>query len=590
MSTTATAGPVPSDGWPGRKTRFLNRLHARLSYLARPSAGFISQPEPKTIGSYARGNQLLAGKFMFAGHLVEDADRSIFAIDMPSAAFAQEVHGFAWLDDLAAVGDFRARKKAQDWVQDWLAQYGRGGGPGWMPDLAARRLIRWINHAVFLLNGQPKAASQAYFRSLAHQTSFLSRRWKSASPGLPRFEALTGLVHAGLALSGMARHVQPAMRAIAAECGTQIDAGGGIPTRNPEELLEIFTLLNWAAAGLSESGGMAMRDHLLTIERIAPTLRALRHSDGGLARFHGGGRGQEGRLDHALAASGVKSAANTGLSMGFARIVAGRTSIISDAAPPPARPVSQNAHASTLAFELTSGRRPVIVNCGSGAAFGDDWRQAGRATPLHSTLSIEGLSSSRLGRRRMIGGVARELLRDAPDDVRVQQTSSAEAHTLLLGHNGYTRSHGLTHVRRLELSADGRWLSGSDTLGALSAPDRRRFELHLNRSATDHVRFHIRFHVHPDAVAELDLGGTAVSLALKSGEVWVFRQSGSLAQLTLQNSVYLEKLRLQPRQTRQIVLSGSVSDYSAQVNWTLAKAQDTPTNIRDFERDEMMLD
>ena len=47
--------------------------------------------------------------------------------------------------------------------------------------------------------------------------------------------------------------------------------------------------------------------HLLAIERIAPTLRALRHSDGTLARFHGGGPGREGQLDQALAASGIRA-------------------------------------------------------------------------------------------------------------------------------------------------------------------------------------------------------------------------------------------------------------------------------------------
>ena len=90
----------------------------------------------------------------------------------------------------------------------------------------------------------------------------------------------------------------------------------------------------WAAAALSEADRPVPKAHLDAIDRIAPSLRTLRHSDGSLARFHGGGRGSEGRLDHALAASGVKSRAPDGLSMGFARLSAGRTSIIVDATEP----------------------------------------------------------------------------------------------------------------------------------------------------------------------------------------------------------------------------------------------------------------
>ena len=210
---------------------------------------------------------------------------------MPGSAFAAEAQGFVWLDDLAAVGDGPARKRAQDWVWDWIARYGAGRGPGWSPDLTGRRLIRWINHALFVLSGRDRAQSDAYYAQVTAQTVFLSWRWQQAAPGLPRFEALVGLVSASLALVGMEKLVAPAVTALSAECAREVDAQGGIPTRNPEELLEVFTLLTWAAQALSEAGQMPPEPLMAAIERIAPTLRALRHADGGLARFHGGGRG-----------------------------------------------------------------------------------------------------------------------------------------------------------------------------------------------------------------------------------------------------------------------------------------------------------
>ena len=569
---------VASDGWPSRRTRVLNRLHARLSSFGHSASAFVSQPQPRTIGSFARGRQLSAGNIQFAGDLVESPDCRLWQIRMPSRAFEQEAHGFAWLDDLAAVGDLPARQTAQKWIWEWIAKFGRGGGPGWTADLTGRRLIRWVNHAIFVLNGQQSRQSKQFFSSLGRQTVFLSRRWQTASPGLPRFEALTGLVYAGLSLHGMDRHLTPATNALARECHELIDGEGGIPTRNPEELLEVFTLLSWAAAGLSESGRLPPKQLLLAIERIAPTLRALRHADGSLARFHGGGRGVEGRLDHALASSGVRTLANVGLAMGYARLAVGRTTVIVDASPPPATEISYNAHASTLAFEMTSGRHPVIVNCGAGTTFGESWRQAGRATPSHSTLSIEGFSSSRLGPKRLIKGVERELLLDAPSDVRVQQSSGVDGTTLLLGHNGYVGTHGLTHVRRLDLSSDGRELSGEDTLGALSDEEKKRFEMYLNRVSIDGVPFHIRFHIHPDVEVGLDMGGAAISLALKSGEVWVFRHHSS-ASMALDQSAYLEKSRLKPRGSQQVVLSAMVRDYAFQTNWSISKAQDAPSNF-----------
>jgi hypothetical protein len=88
--------------------------------------------------------------------------------------------------------------------------------------------------------------------------------------------------------------------------------------------------------------------------------------------------------------------------------------------------------------------------------------------------------------------------------------------------------------------------------------------------------------------ATIDMGGSAISLALKSGELWVFRHDGSL-KMTLEPSVYLEKGRLKPRATKQIVLSGRAMDYATRIRWSLAKAQETPISIRDLNREELDL-
>jgi uncharacterized heparinase superfamily protein len=273
--------------------------------------------------------------------------------------------------------------------------------------------------------------------------------------------------------------------------------------------------------------------------------------------------------------------------MGFARISHGRTSLIVDAAPPPRSAASANAHASTLAIEVTSGRRPLIVNCGSGATFGKSWRRAGRATPSHSTLGIEGFSSSRLGVAGRVNGRDAELLIDAPKDVRLGRDEVDGGTRLSLSHNGYVESHGLTHGRMLHIGYDGRALRGEDSLAALETADKKRFDLVFDKSKLMGIPFAIRFHLHPDVDATLDMGGAAVSMALKSGEIWVFRFNGE-AKMSLEQSVYLEKSRLSPRATKQVVLSGAAMEYSTRVSWSLAKAQETPSAVRDYAMDSLM--
>jgi uncharacterized heparinase superfamily protein len=571
-----------SGRWSERKMQWGHRMAARRARSAPAAGGFVTLPEPRTIGFFARGKQLTAGNFLLAGHMVETLDP--WGAEPPSHGFAAELHGFSWLDHMAATGDRGARLAAQGWVSGWIERFGMGEGPGWEPDVTGRRVIRWIQHAIFLTSGREADQNASFFAALGRQTAFLVRRWGYAAPGLPRFEAVGGLLYAALSLIGMERYRSEAARGLNTACAEDIALDGGLASRNPEELLEVFSLLSWVQ--------LAMRDAEMevplaidgAIARIAPCLRALRHADGGLARFHGGGRGMEGRLEHALSAAAVPLAKKTLAAMGYARLEGGRTTLIVDADLPPSGRHARQAHASMLAFELTSNRRPLIVNAGSGVPFGPEWEKAGRATNSHSTLSIDGWSSARFGKpaRPEDGGAP---LLDGPESVTLHRSDERDAATLLLSHDGYVATHGLTHIRSLELGQDGRVLLGEDTLAALEPAHRKTFDQVLDAGKLRGITYALRFHLHPEADPSLDMNGTAVSVALPSGEIWVFRFDGP-GRLSLEPAVYLEKGRLAPRPCHQIVIRASILDETSQINWTLAKAQDTPLAIRDIGRDD----
>ena len=561
----------------------MNRYAAWRAARPRTAITFVCDPQPRTIGSFVRGQSVLSGNFVFGGALVEAPDTGIFDLEMPNDAFQDDVQGFGWLDDLAAIGDGRSRQKAQDWTFTWITRHARGAGPGWTPALTGRRIIRWIDHGAFLLRGRDASQTAAFYTALGRQARFLVRRWHAAPAGLARFEAIGGLLYASTSIAGQEPQIAVAAAALDHECNLQIDMAGGLPSRNPEDLLTIFSLLSWTAQALYATGRAPLGGHRAALDRIAPVLRALRHANGALARFHGGGAGIEGRLD--LALDGAQTPAGAVLpetAMGYIRLAAGRTTVVVDAALPPSADASLKAHAGPLAFELTSGRRPLIVNCGSGAAFGETWHRAGRATPSHSTLGIDGYSSSHLIPATPTG--SGEILVDGPSKVGINRRKLDRGTQVVIDHDGYGASHGLTHSRNLLLTGDGRELAGEDTLAAVSDTERHRFEQVMTGTHLRGVAFAIRFHLHPDVMAALDEGTNAVTLMPKSGELWLFRHDG-VATVSIEPSVYLENSLRKPRATKQIVLSGRVLDFGQQIGWTLGKAHDTPQAIRDLAFD-----
>jgi uncharacterized heparinase superfamily protein len=265
--------------------------------------------------------------------------------------------------------------------------------------------------------------------------------------------------------------------------------------------------------------------------------------------------------------------------MGYLRLAAGRTTVIVDAAPPPAGAASLRAHASTLALELTSGRRPLVVGCGPGEGFGPAWARATRATASHSTLALEQASSARLapprpgeGAPRLVEGPRRVILEASPpgpEGVRVE-----------LAQDGWRGRFGLTHARLLRLSPDGRTLEGEDMLTTLTAADGALLDRALEAAGGLGLPFALRFHLHPAVAAEGTQDGR-VAARLPSGEVWMLGHDGT-GTLSLEPSVYLEGGALRPRETLQAVIAGRAMGPTTRLRWSWAKSPDSPEGLRDL--------
>ncbi len=546
------------------------RQVARFSLFARAPKEFVSYPEPKSIGAFTRGQQMAIGNFQFSGTLIEAPEKSIWDITRAPAVL-EEIHECAWIDDIAAIGTVEGRRLLQGWVGDWIRRHGTGKGPGWQPAITGRRLIHWVSHALTIMQGQDQKFTISFLRSVARQARFLERTWSYAAPGLPRIQALVGLVYIGLAFS-MKGLLRQSVKRLGRECDRCIGPDGGVVSRSPEELMEVFVLLVWAARVLEEAEQTADPRHLSAIERIAPTLRTLRLGDGALARFHGGGRGIEGQLDQALAESGIRAQPTREARMGYARVASGRSTIILDGAPPAAGWASDKAHASTLAFEMSAGRHTIIANTGPGRFFANEWKRASRATACHSTLVLDDTSSAALWEEGYAGNTFGERLQDAPSLVTVDRAQEVTGVWLLGSHNGYVREYGLTHDRRMFLSPNGREFRGEDTLFIQEREHRKIYDRRRGASEAEGWPFSIHFHLHPDATPSLDMSGHAVSIKLKSEEIWVFRQNGG--NVVLKDAVFLDQQRLRPRPTKQIVVNGFISGERAQVTWAMTRAQE----------------
>ena len=549
-----------------RLTQIRNSLYLRRAAWFRRPTAIKNMPEPWSIGQHERGKQLVSGHFLFKGQEIDFRNGSIWDQFAMSDLLEAELHGFKWLDDLLAFGNKEARELAQIWLIGWISKFGMGKGIGWNANLTGRRLIHWINHLSFIESSFSKKNLDIFYHSLALQMLFLSKYWPQTNTCIGRFEALCGLVYATSLSTGMERLAALSLSLLNKECETQINSDGTLAARNPEEILNVFALLIRVKLTLESVNSKIPQPLLSRIENMAPVLRGLRHGNGTLPRFHGGGSSAEYFLDQVLASSGIRPAPPRNSIMGFARLSSGSTTLIVDAAPPYSGPLSLNSHASTNALELSVSRNLLFVNCGSGSGFGDDFHLAGRCTASHSTMTIEGVNSSWFSK-----GIHKNLsyIQEAPKIVKVHKQKAMDVLRLRINHDGYQSSHGLTHVRTMDLAIDGNSLVGEDELYPPKKRDLKQFDK-IRTDQLAQLEYAVQFHIHPDVQSSIIDEGTAISLTLVDGDCWVLKHDGSSV-VSLEDSVYFDDNFLDPRPTSQIVLSGKIKKFTTRVRWSLAK-------------------
>ncbi len=519
-----------------------------------PATAALVPPDPWP-GNAQRGAAILEDSFHFLGRSLTKPAPLWNPVGV-ERAWLEALHGFGWLRDLRATGGDTARRKARALVADWIAANGAWAPVAWHPVVTGSRLAHWFSQYEFYAASADVEFRQRLLAAAARQARHLAAVLPAGLSGAGLVTAAKGLCIAGLCLPDGGIWLNRGLALLSQALEAQILHDGGQRERCPALLLSVLRDCIDLRAALLAAGREVPSDLSLRIEGMAAMLRLLQHGDGGLALFNGSNEGEDLQIGLVLqrAASG-KGPLQSAPASGFQRLQAGRSLVLLDSGRPPPPGYDSRAHAGTLSFEMSVGRERLIVNCGAQASTigagdgGGDWAAAQRSTAAHSTATIDDTNSSEVfsgggfGARR-----ARVTCRRDEDDGNIWLEAS---------HDGYQPLFGLTHQRRLYLSALGEDLRGEDRFTGATTPTATR-------------EFAVRFHLHPEVQAMAAQDGRSVVLRLPKGGGWRLRSAGAV--LSLEPSVYLGQPG-QVRRSQQIVLSGSLTEAETTVKWALQRLE-----------------
>jgi uncharacterized heparinase superfamily protein len=551
LATGAAVRRTIGDAW---RASALN--HWRLSHPV--PEGLAASPRDLRPASRENGARILAGGFQFEAETLASGVRGDpWDQPSPSRRFAEHLHGFAWLKDLALLGDPGAWEGLRLTLA-WRRLFGRWSAMAWAPQVLERRVFNLACQIRAISQPASEAEADEIAADLARQARFLLEA--DAGPSRAAERAAAAAI-AGAALGGVAGEVllERALARLDTALRETLGPDGGHASRSPQAALELYFDLATLEDALAQLGHASTAMLALSRARLAGAVRFFTLADGRLASFHGGEPLSPAYVAAAEASERLREDAPTFACDGFFRLEGRDLQIIVDGAAPAAGPWSVTACAQPLALELLAGDKRLIVN--SGWSQHAHAPQALRLVDAGSTLSLAEFACA----EPLAGFAARQLgprLRTVPPARAVRHHDAREAAWLELEHEGWLASHGFLHERRLFLDRATDELRGEDRLSVLAprkGADGRRF-----------VPFAVRFHLAPKVSALLARDRKGV-LIKAEGEETAWRLRTDALEVALEPSVqYVDGVG---RHGEQIVLRGQARlDAGGRIRWKLTAA------------------
>jgi len=548
---------------------------------------FVSLPIPLNIGDAIQGLQILDGQFSLGSQTLDvGADGDPWSVPAPSQIYANRLHSFTWLDDLTALGlsrkhirkspdtSKRTGERARYLVDRWITVYGKWNPFAWREDILTNRVYAWLTNWQALLSAdKDSGAAETRRANLARQLKRLRKTYHYTPQGICRLKAAACFVIAGACLDGKQEgFLDKGLDLLDDELEKQILADGGHISRSPAQTLSALEILIQTEEALDARGIAGSKEIRRAIDRLAPLVTFFSTADGRQFSFHGGGTGNPRATKTLLARAKIKAKYfGTAQHTKFQKLERSGNVVMIDCGDAAPRPFDLDAHLAPLAMEMSTPAGPLFVNCGWNIGQPEHWRQPMRATAAHTTLVLDNHDTGEL----LESGLTAKLLGPAivKDATGVSCTrNEQETGTWLeANHNGYLKTYGLCHRRRLYMDLTGTDIRGEDQLYVpLKADPLRR----------DQIPFAIRFHLHPSVKVTLAQDQHSALLIQPGGIGWRFRADGG--PLKLEKSVYLGE-DCRPIRSEQLVVCGNAygdSDgqtRSNRVRWTIKRMGNVET-------------
>ena len=387
-----------------------------------------------------------------------------------------------YFNDLNASSASERNEWHLDILKNWVEQNPPVSGVGWESYPTSLRIINWIKWSL-AGNTLPEPCIQ----SLAIQVRFLSKRLEKHLLGNHLLANAKALIFAGLFFQSDEATVwlKMGLQIMESELTEQILEDGGHFERSPmyhsivlEDLLDLINISQLWHGSIDSSVSLGW---IALVKKMFLWLEVMTHPDGQISFFNDAAFGIASSFENLLKYAdslGIELGSNFARSIltvhkldqsGYIQLRSRDAVLYLDVAPVGPDYLPGHAHADTLSFEMSIFEQRVIVNGGTSRYGLSPERLQERQTKSHSTVEVNGQSSSE------VWGGFRVARRAQPFDLRI--ISTEDEISVRCSHDGYARLKGRP-IHRREWNMTKTDLTISDSVTGDDCRSIARFIMH----------------------------------------------------------------------------------------------------------------
>ena len=485
-------------------------------------------------------------KYQKKKYKIEDfALESIWQNDLKYEEF-EKLNNFFWFFSL----DLKSSKKTtQTVINNWINENHHYNKNSWDFDITSKRIISWLSNHQLTYEDCEEEFKKKFNQSIQKQTNHLLNEIKNLSEVENKIVGCAAIILTGLSYKEENKYLTNGLALLKKIIKSSIDNQGFPKSRNIKQLIFYLKYFILIREWFKESQNIIPEYIDETIYYLGQSYAFIWQNINQDILFNGNYTTNNKEFDQYLKRFGYKFKNDNKELAGYAVLKNKKIILVMDVGSSPIKNFSKNYQSGALSFEIISKDKKLISNSGYFPNKYNKLNKLSKSSALQSTLIIEDYSSCNFKKKGKYNFIVDEGLTILKKNI-IQE----ENYWKISGaHDGYSKKFNLIHERDIEFYPEQMKFVGFDKI--------------LTNNSNEHLKFDIRFHLHPDAKVMKTQDNKSILVELEE-EGWKF--SCDNFDINIDNSLYFGN-KNSYKENQNIFISGINKSVDQTIKWEIVK-------------------